>query len=262
MGEANNYLAARYAELLDRPARGEHIAQLYQDEAFLAVAAADFIAEGLRRGEAAAVIGTAPRWEAIARRLEAGGIDVKRALERSQLAFFGASFIVTRALVHGRPERGRFDEMIDVILGLMCRDYPSVRVFSELADLLWTQKNRGAALAVESYIAGIETAQPVSFLCACPLDCLDGEAYDGPLQRMCSAHTHLLPGRNSAWLDEAVTRAANEVLEPQLAYMLHALAATQRPVTIMPQSQAVLLWLRENMPRTAEKVLARVRAGA
>jgi MEDS: MEthanogen/methylotroph, DcmR Sensory domain len=261
VGEANKYFAAHFAALLDRPARCDHIAQLYDDEAFLASAAGDFLAEGLLRGEAAAVIGTPDRWQAIVRRLEVDGVDVKRALPRSQLAFFGAPFIVERTLAHGRLERSRFDETLHLIVSLMCRDYPSARIYNELGELLWTQNERHAALAVEGYLADIETAHPVSFLCAWPLDCLDAQAYDGTLQGLCGAHTHLLPSRPSTWLNNAVTRATNEVLQPQLAYMLHALAARQRPGTMMPQSQAVLLWLNENMPRTAEKVLARVRGG-
>ena len=262
VGETNNYLAAHFAQLLDRPARSDHIAQLYDDEAFLAAAAGDFLADGLLRGEAAAVIGSPQRWDAIVRRLEADGVDVKRALQRSQLAFLGARPIVERTLAHGMLERSRFDETLHLIVSLMCRDYPSTRVYNEFGDLLWTQNERLAALAAERCLAEIETAYPVSFLCAWPLDCLDGRAYDGTLQGLCHAHTHLLPSRESAWLNDAVTRATNEVLQPQLAYMLHALAAKQRNGTMMPQSQAVLLWLKENMPRTAEKVLARVRAGA
>jgi hypothetical protein len=39
--------------------------------------------------------------------------------------------------------------------------------------------------------------------------------------------------------------------------MLHSLSSQQRPVTQMPAGQAVMFWLRQHMPRTAEKVLAR-----
>ena len=76
---------------------------------------------------------------------------------------------------------------------------------------------------------------------------------------MCNTHPHLVPGRSSAWLDEAVTRAVHEILDPRLAYMLQTLAASQRPPAVMPQGQAVLLWLKDNMPRTAGKLLARLR---
>jgi hypothetical protein len=57
-----------------------------------------------------------------------------------------------------------------------------------------------------------------------------------------------------------VSGAIREVLEPQLVGMLHALSAQHRPATQMPVGQAVMFWLRQHMPRTAEKVLARARA--
>jgi hypothetical protein len=50
------------------------------------------------------------------------------------------------------------------------------------------------------------------------------------------------------------------VLEPQLVGMLHSMSAQHRPETQMPMAQAVIFWLRRNMPRTAERVLARARA--
>jgi hypothetical protein len=40
---------------------------------------------------------------------------------------------------------------------------------------------------------------------------------------------------------------------------VHALSAAQRPAIHMPSGVALLFWLRQHMPRTAEKVLARSR---
>jgi hypothetical protein len=57
-----------------------------------------------------------------------------------------------------------------------------------------------------------------------------------------------------------VSSAVREVLEPQLVGMLHSLSSQNRPGTQMPMGQVVMLWLRQHMPRTAEKVLARARA--
>jgi hypothetical protein len=42
--------------------------------------------------------------------------------------------------------------------------------------------------------------------------------------------------------------------------MLLSLSASGRPATAMPEGQATLLWLKRNMPRTADKVLAEVSA--
>lgn len=260
MGEANRYLSAATAELLQRPARGDHIVQLYQDEADLADAVARFAASGLALGEGVVVVGSTRRWEALTGRLRGGGVDTHNAVLRGQLRLFGARVILSSCMSHGVPDRLAFNEAIGGILGLMRMRYPVLRVFGELTDLLWTEEKREAAEAIERFWSALTESQPFSLLCACPLDSLDGRAYDGALQSVCALHTHLVPARDCNAFNEAVSSAIREVLEPQLVGMLHSLSAQHRPGTQMPMGQVVMLWLRQHMPRTAEKVLARARA--
>ena len=260
MGEPQ--LSARLQGFLD-PTPCVHAAQLYHDDPFLGEAVVEFLAAGLRSGEGAVMIATLPRWQAAIRRLEQRDIETQPAIQSGRLRYFGAQMILSQCMASGTPDSARFAHSVGTMLGLVRRSYPQLRVFTDLADYLWSQKSREAALALENCWNELIRKQPISLLCACPLDCLDGAAYDdGTFQRVCAAHTHVAPSRNSGWLDDAVMQAANELLEPQLAYMLQAMSETQRPATHMPPGQATLLWLKENMPRTAEKVLARVRERA
>ena len=75
-------------------------------------------------------------------------------------------------------------------------------------------------------------------------------------------HTHLIPARDYAHFNRIVAEASREVLDAPLADMLMTLSERHRPATAMPQGQATLLWLQHNMPRTAARVLAEVRARA
>jgi hypothetical protein len=59
-------------------------------------------------------------------------------------------------------------------------------------------------------------------------------------------------------LDEALSRAIHEVLGSRLAMMLHVVASAKPAPPAGGHSEAVLLWLKENMPRTAEKVLRHI----
>jgi len=77
---------------------------------------------------------------------------------------------------------------------------------------------------------------------------------------VCRGHTHLIPTRDYARFNDAVSEASKDVLDQPLAQMLLSLSASHRPPTAMPAGQATLLWLKRNMPRTADKVLAEVRA--
>jgi hypothetical protein len=249
-----------------------HAVQLYHEETELTEALARFAAEGLARGEGVVVIGTSTRWNALNARLRAGGGDPHAAVLRGQLRLFGARVILASCMSHGVPDRLAFDEALGGILGLVRMRYPSLRIFGELSDLLWSEGRREAATAIErfwnalaesqraSHPASPPASSQFSLLCACPLDSLDGRAYDGTLQSVCALHTHLLPAGDSDAFNAAVSGAIREVLEPQLVGMLHSLSSQHRPDTQMPSGQLVMLWLREHMPRTAEKVLARARA--
>lgn len=239
---------------------GEHAVQLYQDESDLAGALARFAASGFAAGEGVVVIGTTPRWQALGERLRAQGVDTHAAVLRGQLRLFGARALLASCMSHGLPDRLAFNESIGGILSLMRLRYARLRLLTELSDSLWADGRRDAAEAIERFWNSLADSQPLSLLCACPLDALDGRVYEGALQSVCALHTHLIPAGDCNAFNEAVSSAIREVLEPQLVGMLHSLSIQHRPGTEMPVAQVVMLWLRQHMPRTADKVLARARA--
>ena len=59
-------------------------------------------------------------------------------------------------------------------------------------------------------------------------------------------------------LDEALSRAIHEVLGSRMAMMLHVVASAEPSPQAGGHSESVLLWLKENMPRTADKVLQHI----
>lgn len=238
----------------------QHAVQLYQDEDDIAETLARFAADGLELGEGVVVIATSARWMRLAERLRAAGVATHAAVMRGQLRLFGAKGFLSSCMRHGVPERLAFGEAIGDILELMRTRYPVTRVFSGLTDVLWSEGRVEAACAIERFWGRLARAGPLSILCACPLDSLDGRAYEGALQSVCRLHTHLMPAGDCGAFDEAVSAAIREVLEPRLVGMLQALSERDLPATQMPAGQAVMFWLRQHMPRTAEKVLARARA--
>jgi hypothetical protein len=92
------------------------------------------------------------------------------------------------------------------------------------------------------------------------MDPLEAASYGGALESVCKCHSHLIPARDYARFNDAVSNASKSVLDQPLAQMLLKLAASHRPHTEMPLGQAALIWLKQNMPRTADKVLDEARA--
>jgi hypothetical protein len=234
----------------------DHLVRLYQDSGALAEAVSGYLAEGLRRGEAAIVIATPAHVEALLPK-----IDFSRAVAQGPLRVLDAEETLASLMANGIPQWNAFRELIGGLIAELRLQYPAVRAYGEMVDVLWQRGSREAAVRLEEYWNELGKVQTFSLYCAYRIDPLDSSLYGGPLESVCKAHTHLMPARDPARFDQAVRAASRKVLDQPLAEILLSLAANHRPATRMPAGQATLFWLRQNMPRTAEKILSELRAG-
>jgi hypothetical protein len=249
-----------WQELLKHPDCGDHFVQLYQDEAFLADAVAEYVGAGLREGEAAVLIATPQHVQIFQRALERRGLYPQAALRRGQLRLLDARDTLSRLMKDGSPDWQPFHELCGGVIAEMRLQYPRVRAYGEMVDLLWQDGMRDEAIKLEGFWHLLGKLQTFSLLCAYGIDNLDAAAYDRGLDCVCRAHTHLIPAPDYARFNRAVNDASKQVLDQPLAQMLISLSANHRPPTQMPLGQATLFWLKKNMPRTADKVLSQVRA--
>jgi DcmR-like sensory protein len=252
--------ATDWPELLQQPNGGDHFVQVYSDERFLCEAVAEYTGTGLRRGEGVIVIATPSHCTAFMEQLEADGVAAKDAVQRGQLLMLDADETLARFIPGGMPDWQTFHALVGGVIAKMRLDYPTVRAYGEMVDVLWQRGERDAAIRLEEFWNDLAKLQTFSLLCAYYMDNLDAAAYRGPLECVCKLHTHLIPAPDYERFNQAVIEASKEVLDAPLADMLMSLSERHRPRTAMPQGQATLLWLRRNMPRTADKVLAQVRS--
>ena len=248
------------SELLRNPGAGDHIVQTYQDPALLADSVAEYLAPALRAGEAAIVIARPQHQRKFSAALARHGINAREYLERGQLRLLDAEETLARFMADGMPQWKRFQQVVGGLIAEVRLQYPKVRAYGEMVDLLWQRGSRDAAIRLEEYWNELGKLQTFSLFCAYFIDPLDSKAYDGAMQCVCKVHSHLIPTRDYERLNDAVSEAATKVLEQPLADILLSLAASHRTSTHMPPGQAALLWLSQNMPRTADKVLREVRA--
>jgi hypothetical protein len=251
---------ADWRDLLAQPTLGDHIVQVYEDTAFLAEAVAQFAGTGLERGEGVVLIVTPEHRSAFEAALAACGLDAAAALARGQLHVLDAERTLALFMRGGMPDWTQFHSAVGGTIARLRLDFPAVRAYGEMVDLLWQRGERDAAIRLEECWNELVRLQTFSLFCAYRMDALDIGSYGGPLECVCKAHTHLIPARDYGHLDEAVAQAARDALGESLSRMLLSLAATHPVEADMPHGQAVLLWLKKNMPLTAEKVLAGVRA--
>ena len=241
-----------WSEVLREPSHGDHIVQTYQDPAFLADAVTEYLGTGLSRGEAAIVIA---RPQHVAKFREKLGPPA----EPGQLIILDAEEILARFMADGMPQWNAFHEVIGGLIAQARLQYPAVRAYGEMVDILWQEGKREAAMRLEEFWNELTRLQTFSLFCAYAMDHLDPASYSG-LESVCRAHTHFLPTRDHHQLNQAVTEASAKVLDEPLARILLSLAASHQSATKMPAGQATLLWLSQNMPRTADKVLKEVKA--
>jgi len=251
---------ANWQELLQEPSGGDHFVQVYKDVAFLLEAVTEYAETGLRRGEGVVIIATPSHRDAFVRQLEGNGVAAEEALQRGQLLLLDADETLARFCPGGMPEWQGFRTLIGGVIAKLRLEYPTVRAYGEMVDLLWQRGEREAAIRLEELWNDLAGLQTFSLLCAYYMDNLDQAAYAGPLECICRVHSHLIAARDYKRFNEAVVEASEAVLDEPLARMLLSLSERHRPQTAMPQGQATLLWFQNNMPRTAEKVLAQVRS--
>lgn len=251
---------AGWREILKTPSLGDHIVQVYQDEEFLAEAVGEYVGVGLRQDEGVVIISTPGHRDAFERQLQRSDLDPAKAIGQGQLKFFDAEALLARLMRAGTPDWNAFHAVVGGAIAELRLQYPTVRAYGEMVDILWQNGERDAAIRLEEYWNELAKLQTFSLFCAYFMDNLDAAAYGGPLECVCKVHTHLIPARDYGGFNEAVAEASRKVLEEPLSRMMISLAASRRPSTEMPLGQAVLLWLQKNMPRTAEKILSEVRA--
>ena len=236
-----------WPELLRHPGGRDHMVQLYSDPEFLVETVAQYAGTGLRLGEAAIVIARPEHRARFARALEREGLYPSPALRLLD---------ATDSL----PEWTAFHQTVGGAIAELHLQYPAVRVYSEMADVLWQRGEQKAAIRLEEFWNELGRLQTFSLLCAYGIDPLEAASYGAALDALCRCHTHLIPTRDYARFNEAVSDASEEVLDQPLAQMLLKLAASHRPHTEMPLGLAALIWLKQNMPRTADRVLEEVRS--
>jgi hypothetical protein len=253
--------AATWQAALARPASGAHIAQFYSEVGFLVRGVAHFVGEGLRKNDAVIVMARPVHWQAVARRLLGEGFSLERLQRCGQLTVLDAAQCLAGFVVNGMPDRERFLTSVGgAIDEANAAGYPRVRAFGEMVDLL-----RGASLLatlrLEELWGELLATRGITLLCGYSIDAFDPHAYRGVLQKVCAAHSGVVPVEDYPQLERAVTRAYRDVFgtDGDADALRRALLGVYPRPAAMPDAQAAMLAARELVPQTSDALLERVR---
>ena len=244
------------AELLDRIEPEEHVVQLYgDDDRLLTQNVGRFLSEGLKRGDGVLIIATPEHRGTLARHLSQDRVYSRAVLE-GRLVFHDAEATLARFMRNGVPHPKLFASVIgEVLEGVQARAVHSgARAYGEMVGLLWKAKEYSAAVQLEGLWNELLESSNVSLFCGYPIDILSSEFQADKVDALLCAHTHLLPLDPA--LESALNRAMDEVLGARVDGLRRLIQANHRPSWAeIPKAEALVLWLRNNLPGSADQII-------
>jgi phosphoserine phosphatase RsbU/P len=196
-----------------------------------------------RHGEGVILVPTAAHWEAIRPRLEVEGVNIQEVQSRGQFSVVDADELLPRFMGQAMPDAPVFPGLAgEVVARARGRNqYPRVRWWGEMVNVLWERGNATASMALEDLFDQLAHEQEIAIFCSFLMDNFDGEIHTRMLPRLGENHSHLIPVEDYGRLETAVADALREIVGPVEASVLEKkLLEHYTPPFKMPPSVAQL----------------------
>ena len=238
-----------------------HAAQIYTESDELAESVAAYFAAGFDEGEPAILVATATHTSLVLERLAAAGWDAKRIDALGLLVSADADATLEQIMDGPLPADAAFERVIGGLLDELASRFPEtrVRVYGEMVDVLCQRGQQNAAVALEELWNRLARTRRFALLCGYRLDVFDRQAQVETLRSVCNLHTHVAPSADTDRLAHAVDDALVGVLGAQGAGQVYSLVGAEIRERRVPPPQLALMWVSENMPMNAERILSAAR---
>jgi prepilin-type processing-associated H-X9-DG protein len=253
--------ATSWRKLLADPGEDGHIVQLYQDDDFYGEAISHFAAEGLVRGESIILVATQPHWKNISGRLHAKGFDTEALFRDGQLTLLDADATLPKFMAGTLPDGNIFKPLAKQTIARARAGgkFPRVRWWGEMVNVLYVDGNVRGSTRLEEFFDQVAHEESIPIFCSFLMDRFDPKIYEEAFGNVCRTHSHVIPCDDYVRHRLTVNRAFAEVIGNITGPQLQSLISWQGEASLMPSSQALLLWLKAHLPEHFEAVLARAR---
>jgi hypothetical protein len=229
-----------------------HLVQLYgDDERPLEENVGRYLFEGLKHGDGLIAIATPTHRRAFIRELAGLGVD-------GQLLILDAEETLSRFMQGGQPDWSRFDFVVGAAVRRFCRrpNHAGLRAYGEMVGILWQRGQVEAAIQLEEFWNRLLRSHEVRLYCAYPIDIFGDEFQLASVDAVLCAHTHLMPTDPDDNLEDAINDAMDEVLGARAEGIKRLIKANFRPSWAeLPRAEAIILWIRNNLPEYSEAIL-------
>jgi hypothetical protein len=237
-----------------------HVVQFCEGEAPLLANVIAYLSEGLDRGGCVLVIASPERGAALAGALQESRTDLDRAVHERRILFADSGETLDRFMLDGMPDWRRFERTISALIQqLQTPSGCGIRAYGDMVAALWQRGQRTAAARLEQYWNRILRKKAIQLFCSYPMDVLSSDFHARNVDPLMAEHSHVLSGAGDH-LAGAIECAMKEVLKSQAAEHLRRFHATLLPAwPTLAEAEAIILWLRANLPEQAEEILTHAR---
>jgi hypothetical protein len=215
--------------------------------------------EGLHRGEGLLIIAGREHAAAFRAELDRLGGDSTGAERDGRLVILDAHDTLARFMVGDRPDAERFRATVAAALRSVRRAGGGLRAYGEMVGILWEAGDTEGAAELEGFWNRVLAETEVDLYCAYPIDVFGSDFRTAVVDEILCAHTHLVPSGGSD-LERAIERAMSDVLGSRAEGLRPLMKANHRPAWgNVPPGEAVILWLRNNLPDYADEIVGRAR---
>jgi hypothetical protein len=250
-------------QLLAKATPEGHLVQFYQaDERLLTRNVSRYLWEGLKHGDGLLVVARTDHVADIALELKGLGADTEAAVRGGRLVFSNAEEMLASLMADGQPDWGRFESTVGGAM-LQARAQAGnrgLRVYGQMVGILWMEGQRSSAMRLEQFWNKLIKSTASNLFCAYPIDVFGKDFQIAEVDGLLCAHTQLLPSAIDRDLESSINRAMDEVLGPRAERLRPLIKSNYRPSwAAIPRGEALILWLRSNLPDRADEILSRAR---
>ena len=255
-------MGARWTDFLHHSSAREHAVQIYADIDELGDSVAAYLALGFELGEPAVVVTRPEHLARFADKLATLGWDSERVEAEGLLTVADAERTLEAFMEAGSPNADAFEQVVGGLVDGVAKRFPegTIRTFGEMVDILSARGEVAAAIELEELWNKLARTRRFSLLCGYHLDIFDHTAQTGALPHVCRVHSHVKPIVDNARFARAVDAALEEVLGANGAGKVYVVIGDQIRENRVPIAQLALMWVSENMPALAGRVLDSARA--
>ncbi len=218
-----------------------------------------WLEEGLRRGDSLLAVTTQQRTEALRRQMGEAG---QNAMRHGALAFSDSHETLARFMVNGQPDEDRLNKSVGAMVREAWARDPKNRLSfcSDMVGILWETGQFSAAFRLEKFLNELMTWLGFNIFCAYPIDVFSNEFRIDTIDELMCAHTRVVPVMANEDLEAAINRSMDDILGRRGGEMRLLMRGNFRPSwAAAPRAEAMILWLRTNLPDKADEILSRAK---